>query len=110
MNSPNTSSEVEKEIEDILNNDCCFLVCDKCYGGGHDYEKSNDCSECGGTGLTEGRNDYAVNKIKELLHQSEIKGRINELSSALRKCTTRMGRAELERRLKSLNQMKGKDK
>ena len=58
---------LDKELDEMIKRDAIALCCNKCDGGGYDYDNTKDCDNCNGTGLTEWQNEYLINQIKALI-------------------------------------------
>lgn len=61
-----TTTQRDK-LTQLIQNNMWGLRCDKCEGGGWDYEKDNRCKQCGGCGIYDWRIEPLISEFdKEL--------------------------------------------
>lgn len=114
MNNP-----LREELKTIVERDAMALCCNDCGGGGFDYENSNNCDKCNGTGLTEWRHDYLLDQLLALIQRKQVEARNDEAGNIykmamdiiLEKPASQIlvGSTDLDRLLNELQRQYGKD-
>ena len=66
-------AELREQLSEMIEQGAMALCCNNCRGGGYDYENTNECDTCKGTGLTEWRNDYLLEQLERYINTHTTK-------------------------------------
>lgn len=74
MKSQGTSKAGEMDweggLKEMIENNLWGLVCDKCTGGGRDYDEGDKCEQCHGNGVYDWRVEPLVSEVKKIIQQA----------------------------------------
>ena len=73
-NQPEKSiEEIVEEINLNIRKNCNAMICSVCGGGGYDYDKGRDCTECLASGITNWDFDFLNKKLTQTLQAERQK-------------------------------------